>query len=173
MNEITEYDRGFSSPRWPWFVIGTCCLALIFFLKYEGVVLAILISALAYLAIRFQPNSAEATALQSSILLSLEDIDAVLDEFHKFLYSSEADYVADRTLQRPALTEANSTDPDIEQFWLLAKSSKNFTKKIRLRLRRPLQVAQLEQLLTLTDARVEELQAAWSAARRAALRRGL
>lgn len=172
MKELDAIDDQSPQPRWPWFVIIGACILLTYLLKYEGVALSAVILVAAFFVSRYQPNSLETDALKSSIALSREDIEDVLAKYDEFLSSTDADAIADRTLHRPALADEDCTDPDISAFHFLAASSRRFASRVNARLKRNLNVQQLEALLVVTDRRALELKEAWLQARRAAHRLG-
>ncbi len=172
MKELEAFDNDPPRAMWPWVFTAACCIALIVLLKWEGVVLAGIIGLVIYLASRWEPNSQEATALVSSIVLSREDIEEVLRQYDNFLTSQDADAIADRTLHRPALADEDCCDPDISAFHFLVDTSKRYVSRVNSRLKGNLSVQQLEALLLVTDRRALELKEAWLLARKSAHRLG-
>ncbi|AKE41402.1 Uncharacterised protein [Corynebacterium kutscheri] len=157
-------------PRWPLIVIVIGCLVLIWLLKFPGVVLASFILLSSYLLIHFTPDEKETAALRSSITLSMEDIQDVLDQYHDFLHGQSTETIADRTLYRPALADLDCQEEAIERFHYLVNTSDRFTSRMHARLERNLNITQLEKLLQIADARAAELEESWLAARKAARR---
>ena len=172
MKELEAFDNDPPKPVWPWVAISSVCLLLIFFLKWEGIILTGVILLVIYLASRYRPDSQEAEALVSSIVLSREDIEDVLVQYDKFLNSQDADAIADRTLHRPALADEDCNDPDICAFHFLADTSRRYVSRVNSRLKRDLSVQQLEVLLLVTDKRALELKEAWLLVRKSAHRLG-
>lgn len=172
MKELEAFDNDPPKPLWPWLTISGVCLLLIFFLQWEGIILTGVILLAIYLASRYRPDSQEAEALVSSIVLSREDIEDVLHQYDKFLNSEDADAIADRTLHRPALADEDCDDPDISAFHFLVDTSKRYVSRVNSRLKRDLSVQQLEALLLVTDKRALELKEAWLLARKSAHRLG-
>ncbi|MDO4760738.1 MAG: hypothetical protein Q4A31_02310 [Corynebacterium sp.] len=172
MKDLDALDHDNREPWWPWAVVILGCVLLVYFLRYEGFILAAIIMAVAIFVARSQPHNQEATALKSSITLSREDIEDTLAKYDQFLSSPDVDHVADRTLHRPALADPDCSDPDISRFLFLVSTSRRFVSRVDARLRRSLSVPQLEALLQVTDARALELQEAWIQARRTAHRLG-
>lgn len=153
-------------------LVALCCLALVFWLRFYGVVLSIPILLMAVFLIRNRHDAPETDALRSSISLSAEDITTVLEDYEYFAESPETDAVADRTLQRPALADKDCTQPDIEDFHFQCHTNRRFLSRLQARLSGELSVAELEQLLNVTDRRALELKESWLLARRSAKRLG-
>lgn len=154
-------------------VLVICGIALVVWLRTLGLALAGVFAVLIYLLEVNQPSQREVEALKSSVRASAAEIEDILDEFHDFLTSPDAERLADRTLHRPDLANANSVDPDIERFYYQVSMTKRFLNRLSARLEQRLTAAQVNTLLTITDQRQLELQEAWVAARRAAYRRGI
>lgn len=148
--------------------IALCCVALVVMLKFQGLLLAVIVLAAVYFMTRNRPDQREVLDLRSSIQLSAEDIEDVLSQYHDFLHSVDSDAIADRTLLRPALADADCEDEAIQRFFFLQGTSERFLRRVRHRLTKELSVGQLEKLLSVTDRRAMELQEAWTQARRRA-----
>lgn len=155
----------------PAIVVGS--LLILLWLRWPGLILIALVLGITYVMLRFRPNASETTALRSSIILSAEDISDILREFDDFSDSPDPDALADRTLHRPALLDLDCADPDIESFHYQYSTAQRFLSRLDARLASPdLDVAQLENLLSVTDRRALELRESWLAARQAARRLG-
>lgn len=160
------------ATTWPLVAIGLGCVALIALLKAQGVILALLVSTVAYFALRFRPDSTEVATLKASVRLSLEDIADVLEAFRTFEVGQDPDSIADRTLYRPALLDLDTNSEEIGRFHFLMGNSKRFLRRAESKLHQNLSVGQLERLLQITDMRAGELQQAWLDAREAAYKLG-
>lgn len=165
-------DRDFNekpnTPNWPlWLIIGGC-VVLVVWLRWEGVVLAAIIAAITAAVMRFRPDSAEVETLRASVLLSMEDIQAVISAYEHFLHGTDSEAIADRTMLRPALADETSMVPEIEHFHELRVTAERFCARAQVRLESGMSVAHLEGLLQATDRRAVELQQAWTQARHAA-----
>lgn len=146
---------------------------LVYFLRLPGVLISLLLIAVAWGMLHSRPDKTEKQTLRSSIALSAEDIQNVLDEFDRFQNSPEADVLADRTLYRPALMDFDCSDEDIEQFHYQYSSSKRFLNRMEARLSSAeIEIQELEQLLRITDRRAADLKEKWVAARRSAFHLG-
>ncbi|QGU04820.1 hypothetical protein [Corynebacterium comes] len=142
-------------------------------LRLQGLLLIVPIAAIAILVVGKRPDESETTALRSSIALSAEDIQDVIDEFDAFSTSPDAQHMADRTLTRPALLDFDCADPDISGFHHEYATAKRFLNRIDARLTKgDLDIPQLETLLKVTDARALGIREAWIAARQSAQRLG-
>lgn len=148
-------------------------LVILSALRLQGLLLILPIAALAVLAVGKRPDTSETTALRSSITLSAEDIQDVIDEFDAFSTSPAAEHMADRTLSRPALLDPDCADPDVSAFRHEYATARRFLGRLDARLvKNNLDVPQLESLLHVTDARALAIREAWLAARQAAQRLG-
>ncbi len=159
--------------RWvlPITLVGS--LLILLWLRWPGLILIALILGITYVMLRFRPDVSETTALRSSVVLSAEDINDILQEFDEFSDSPDPDALADRTLHRPALLDLDCSDPDIEAFHYQYSTAQRFLNRLDARLANPeLDVTQLENLLSVTDRRALELRDSWLAARQAARRLG-
>lgn len=149
------------------------CLALVATLKLPGLLISALLALAAYIMVSSRPDASDLASLRTSIELSAEDLQDVLDEFNTFCSSEDPNIVADRMLQRPALADADCTDPDISAFHYEKNSAQRFLRRLGPRLyRSDAETAELETLLRVTDERVEALQEAWLKARRSAVQLG-
>ncbi|WP_246846862.1 hypothetical protein [Corynebacterium sp. sy039] len=146
-----------------------CCVLLVYLLKTAGLIIAIIIGIGAFISWYYRPNYQEVTTLRASILLSVEDIQEVLNQYQKFSFGNDADSIADRTLYRPELINKNSRVSAISAFHDLYSASENFISRVHVKLEEDLDAAQLKSLLYITDRRAQELQQAWIMARQAAL----
>ena len=155
---------------WALVIIGMCCLALVVWLKTLGVILSLGIIAALYWAFKLRTSAPEAISLQRSIDLSRADIVDVVDAFERFRDSGDAEAIADRTLQRPELNNPNSTDPDIESFYIQLATARRFLQRLDIHLMSASTTEELESLLAITDKRAFELNQSWIKARRAAVR---
>ncbi|AZA11604.1 hypothetical protein [Corynebacterium gerontici] len=166
-------DRYFNDkpkqPNWPlWLIIGGCAV-LVLWLRWEGVVLAAIIAAITAAVMHFRPDSAEVETLRASVLLSIEDIQAVLSDYEHFLHGTDPEAIADRTMLRPALADETSVVPEIERFHELRVAAERFCARVQVRFDdADMSVAHLEGLLQATDRRAAELQQAWTQARHVA-----
>ncbi|WKD61404.1 hypothetical protein CCICO_06920 [Corynebacterium ciconiae DSM 44920] len=163
--------------RWPtldWthYVLLICCVALIVFLRFEGIILVLLVAAVVGFTLRHRPDSKETAAVVSSIRYSAEDIQDTIAEYERFLTGTDTDSIADRTLQRPALADPDCNDPDIEEFHHEYSTAKRFLNRLNSKLETHDTIPQLETLLAVTDRRAAALQERYQRARRAALRLG-
>ncbi|MGD7001071.1 hypothetical protein [Corynebacterium halotolerans] len=152
--------------------IALLCLILVVWLKFYGLLLAAPIIFMTLLLVRNRHDAPETTALRSSIELSAEDISDVIADYDHFVSSPDTDAIADRTLHRPALLDADCADPDIERFHFQCQTNRRFLHRLQARLAGELSVAELEQLLSITDQRATELKESWFLARRSAKRLG-
>ncbi|MBD8028735.1 hypothetical protein [Corynebacterium gallinarum] len=168
MPDLAPYEQGSQMPRWPFVVIGLCCLVLVIWLKLPGLVLAGLIIALVYSIRQMRTHSPEISSLITSIQLSADEIRDVQEEWETFLNDPATDALADRTLHRPALADPDCADPDIQRFHFTLNSARRFIRRLEARLQGELTVPQLEGILQVTDARALDLRETWLAARRAA-----
>ncbi|AKK03338.1 hypothetical protein [Corynebacterium epidermidicanis] len=148
------------------------CIVLVTLLKTLGVLLAFVIVAAVSLAFVSRRNDPEAEAVKASVRLSAEEIDEVLKDFDRFLTGQDADSLADRTLHRPELANADSFVPEIEKFYYLYSTNVRFLNRLQARLAQNLTFGQAQHLLDITDQRAQEIQESWVAARRAAFRHG-
>lgn len=155
--------------------IAFVCVAavvLIWLLKLPGFLLATALTVAILSMVRSRPNASEHTALRSSIQLSAEDISDVLNEYKHFLTSSDAEALADRTLNRPALADKDCTHPYISGFFYQCSAAQRFLNRLDARLAKDLETAELENLLAVTDQRASKLTDVWILARRAAYQLG-
>lgn len=138
-------------------------------------ILVVTLVILAVIAWFFWPRrqNPEIASLRASLEISRADITDVLDAYDTLLHGTSADAIADRTLYYAALTEPDSTDPAIEEFFLRAASARRFVARIDAYLADAnVSKASLERLLTITDERAAELAISWADARRSAKRLG-
>lgn len=160
------------AARWSLLIISLCCVLLLMTLKQSGLLLVVPILTVTFLVMRHRPDESETRALRSSILLSLEDITDILDQFLAFRDSPDAEHLADRTLHRPALLDPDCEDPAIQKFHFEFHGCRSYVHRLHARLAADLGVPELEALLATTDARAVELRESWLAARGAAHRLG-
>lgn len=153
-------------------LIAVSCLVLILWLKAYGLVLAVPIIAITALILRTRHDAPETDALRSSIMLSAEDIADVIQDFDHFAGSPHTDAIADRTLNRPALLDQDCSHPDIENFHFQCQTNRRFLNRLEAKLTTDLSVAELDQLLGVTDRRALEFKESWLLARRSAKRLG-
>ncbi|MDY3127806.1 MAG: hypothetical protein SOW59_06720 [Corynebacterium sp.] len=150
-------------------LIFIASIIVIWTLKLPGVFIVLLIVPAALLMLCSRPDASEQQALRASIALSSEDIEDVLAEYEEFQTSPTAEAIADRTLYRPALADADCDNPDIEQFHFQRANAQRFLNRLQARMAKPdLDISYLEQLLSITDSRALEFKESWLAARRAA-----
>lgn len=154
------------------FIILVCCVVLVGWLKFYGLLLAIPVLLVAVLVARARPDAPEVRALRSSIELSAEDIQHVILEFENFREAPDTDAMADRTLHRPALLDEDCDHPEIENFRFQYNSNRRFLSRLQARLVADLTVPELEQLLHVIDQRADSLRESWLAARRSAKQLG-
>lgn len=165
-----------SEPQRRWWILLLIVISIVLILailRIQGLLLILPIAAIAVLVVGKRPDTSETRALRSSITLSSEDIQDVIEEFEKFSSSPEAGYMADRTLTRPALLDADCADPDIAAFRHEYTTARRFLGRLEARLtKNNLDIPQLESLLKVTDQRALDIREAWIAARQAAQRLG-
>lgn len=163
-------------PNRRWLVLLTVVvssLIILSILRVQGLLLVVPIVAVAVLAVGRRPDMSETAALRSSIALSAEDIQEVVDEYDHFSSSPAADQMADRTLMRPALVDPDCADPDVAAFHHEYATARRFLSRLDARLaKNSLSIPQLEALLKVTDARALAIRESWIAARQAAQRLG-
>lgn len=148
-------------------IIGV--LLILTILRWQGILLILPIAAIAVLVVGKRPDSSETLALRSSITLSAEDIQDVIDEYDTFATAPDTEYMADRTLMRPALLDPDCADSEIAAFHHEYATARRFLGRLNARLaKNDLDIAQLEALLTVTDARALEIRESWISARQAA-----
>lgn len=148
-------------------------LVILAALRLQGLLLILPIAAIAILVVGKRPDTSETTALRSSITLSAEDIQDVIDQFDEFSTSPTAEHMADRTLLRPALLDPDCADPDVAAFHHECATARRYLSRLDARLaKNSLDVPQLEALLNVTDARALAIREAWLAARQSAQRLG-
>lgn len=158
---------------WILLIIVVSILLILAILRVQGLLLILPIAVIAVLVLGKRPDTSETRALRSSITLSSEDIQDVIAEFEMFSSSPEAEHMADRTLTRPALLDADCSDPDIEAFRHEYATARRFLGRLEARLaKNDLDIPQLESLLKVTDQRALALRETWIAARQAAQRLG-
>ena len=102
--------------RWILLLIIAACVAVLVIFRLQGLLLILPILAVAMLVMSRRPDTTETLALRFSITLSAEDIEDVIAEFDRFATGTDAEAIADRTLNRPALLDLDCTDPDIAAF---------------------------------------------------------
>lgn len=156
----------------PLIIIALCCLVLIETLTFYGVILSAIIVMVTAIVIRRQPDKSEMKAMMTSIMLSADDIADVLDQYKKFLTGSKQEYLMDRTVHRPALTDRDCQDPAISEFFFQYDAASRFLDRLEAKMNASQSLPELEMLLAVTDRRAVELKEAWSQARKAALRLG-
>ncbi|HCG46533.1 hypothetical protein [Corynebacterium flavescens] len=146
---------------------------LIATLKLPGLVIALALTAAAWLMFNSRPASSEQIALRNSIRLSAEDLQDVIIEFQDFELSEDTEAIADRTLHRPALLDLDCASPDIEAFHFDLAGARRFLRRLNTRLQfSSVTNDELETLLKVTDKRATELKDSWLLARKAALALG-
>lgn len=146
---------------------------LISTLKLPGLLIAMALTAAAWLIFNSRPASPEQAALRNSIRLSAEDLQDVITEFQEFEMSQDTEAIADRTLHRPALLDLDCGCPDIESFHYDLAGARRFLRRLGMRLQTGgTTKVELETLLKVTDKRAAELKESWLLARKAALALG-
>ncbi|MCF4006465.1 hypothetical protein L1O03_04610 [Corynebacterium uropygiale] len=147
-----------------------CCLALLSVVELTVLGLCIIIPlvGIAYFIFRQDPDTAESDSLRQSIHASAQDIRDLLAEYDTFLYSADADHLADRTLYRPALADDDCRIPAIRTFFQQAERSRRFLTRLEGQLSGKHNLSYLERLLSMTDHRYQELRTAWDNARQVA-----
>lgn len=142
-------------------------MGLVYSLKAFGFVLAIALGVLSFILWRqWAPEHAEAERLRLAIADTATEMRTVLAEFDRFCHDPSPEYLADRTLYRPELANADSRDECIGQFHFVRGTAERYLTRLEAHLASPrLSVRQLEKLLTLTDQRLYQLQWAWTDAR--------
>ena len=174
MNELGTCGGGSSNMNnlRPLVIAILFSLVLVTAFKSVGFGLSlVLLIATAFFLGRSQ-SSPEANSLRTSIVLSAEDIESIADAYDKFLYSPDTDSVADRTIHRPELANADSEVPAIEEFQYYLASSKRYLTRLKAHLASKLSPADLKKLLQTTDQRAAALEEKWRSARKAAKRYG-
>lgn len=142
-------------------------------LRFTGLIICLIILPLALFMLYSRPDASEQKTLRSSISLSADDIEDVVEEYEYFAHSTEAEAIADRTLHRPALLDLECEDSAIEKFHYQLSTAKRFLRRLDARLAKSnMETSEIEQLLKITDQRALELKESWLAARRAALALG-
>ena len=142
-------------------------------LRFAGLIICLIILPLALFMLYSRPDASEQKTLKSSISLSADDIEDVVEEYEHFAHSPEAEAIADRTLHRPALLDPECEDPAIEKFHYELSTAKRFVRRLDARLAKPnMETSEIEQLLKITDQRAFEHTESWLAARRSALALG-
>ncbi|PFG28555.1 hypothetical protein [Corynebacterium renale] len=142
-------------------------MGLVYSLKALGFVLAVGLGVLAYILWKqWAPEHAEAQRLRLAIADTADEIRDVLAEFDRFCHDPSPEYLADRTLYRPELTNADTRDECIGQFHFVRGTAERYLTRLDAHLASPrILVPQLEKLLTLTDQRLYQLQWSWTEAR--------
>lgn len=131
-------------------------------------VVVLVLGALLYLG-RRPGADPEIEGLRASIQLACEEVEDTLHQYENFAHGGDAESLADRTLHRPALLDADSDDPAIARFHFERAAARRFLGRIRAKLASPaLGVRELEGLLSVADGRASELGQSWVEARRAA-----
>lgn len=149
------------------------CAILVFVLKGPGIIISCVLFFAAWLMVNARPDASEHKALRASIRLSAEDITDVLKEYETFSTAVDTDSVADRTLHRPALCDRDCNDPDIEAFHYQHSTAQRFLNRLGHKLdHSDMEIAELENLLKVTDQRALDIQEAWLNARRSAFKLG-
>lgn len=170
MPEFARISDAGRRPLWPYIAISFACVCLVIWLKFPGVMLSIIIIGATTFMTQHRPNTREVDSLRASIRLTLEDIQDILTQYDKFETGTDMESIADRTLYRPALLDPESSDPDIEAFHYLRKTSRRFLTRADGHLTKALTIGQLEKILEVTDRRASDFEESWIAARRAAKR---
>lgn len=152
--------------------IVVALLVLLSVLKLPGLLISLIIIPLAVFMLHSRPDASEQKTLKASISLSSDDIQDVVDEFEQFALSSDATDIADRTLHRPALLDAECGDEAIEHFHYQLSTAKRFLRRLDARLDSNMETSEFEKLLVITDQRALELKESWLSARRSALSLG-
>lgn len=171
-------DRMLVNPEpdrrlWVLLLVLASCVAVLGIFRLQGLLLLLPIAAVALFVVTKRPDTSETLALRSSIALSAEDIQDVIHEFDHFATGTDAESLADRTLNRPALLDLDCTDGDITAFHHQYATARRFLGRLDARLANPdLDISQLEALLQVTDLRALEIKETWLAARQAAQRLG-
>lgn len=98
-------------------VIVLCAITLVVLLKTPGIILSILLVGLGAFIMLSRPNTAETDALITSLDLSAQDIRDVIEGHQVFLHGTGAKVLADRTLYRPELANADSDVEEISEFY--------------------------------------------------------
>ena len=172
MSELTPFEDGPPTSRWPLALIGICCLILVLWLRVPGVILSGLIIAAVFSFTRLRPLSPEVSSLMTSIRLSADEITEVQDEWDNYINGTDTDALADRTLHRPALADPDCDDATIEKFHFELATASRFLGRLDARLSSGPTLPQLEGLLRVTDERALDLRESWLSARKAAHRLG-
>ncbi|MDO5031684.1 hypothetical protein [Corynebacterium sp.] len=147
----------------------SAAVLLIMTLKLPGLFIAILVAWAMWLLATSRPDQSEHTALRTSIALTVEDITDILSQYEAFISSEDPDNLADRTLHRPALADADCTEPAIAAFHYEAHGAERFLRRLSARLHRSdIETKELESLLKIADERADQLKESWLAARRVA-----
>lgn len=142
-------------------------------LRLPGVIICLIILPIALFMLYSRPDASEQKTLRSSISLSADDIQDVVDEYEHFAHSVDTAAIADRTLHRPALMDTECEDPAVEQFHYQLSTAKRYLRRLDARLvKTNMETSEFEQLLKITDQRALELKESWLVARRAALALG-
>lgn len=157
-----------------WLIAAVVAMSLVLVAKLPGLLLAmVMMTAVALFLRRSTPYHAELGALRTSLTLTCEDIQTVLDEYDYFEASSDPAALADRTLHRPQLLDADSHDEAIARFHFERHSAQRFLHRIGALINDPdLTPAELHGLIEIADTRARELRDTWLDARFAAKRLG-
>lgn len=153
--------------------IVVAALVVLSVLRLPGLIICLIILPIALFMLYSRPDASEHNALRSSISLSADDIQDVVEEFDHFAHSADAEAIADRTLHRPALLDSECQDPAVEKFHFQLSTAQRYLNRLDARLEQSsMETNEFEQLLKITDQRALELRESWLAARRAALALG-
>ncbi|AKK11292.1 hypothetical protein [Corynebacterium uterequi] len=157
-----------------WAAVAVLCLLLVFTLRTAGLFLSgLLFLAAALFAWRSSFIQPESRALRTSIQLSTDDIQAILDAYDRFLLAGDADSIADRTLHRPALADESCDAPAITEFRAKAEAARRFIYRVGAIVEDPsVTTTELTNILGIADQRSQELAEAWNQARLEARRLG-
>lgn len=142
-------------------------------LGLPGLLIGIVLAAVAFVAYRNNTIDPEIEALKSSLRVARDDIAAIVAEYDDFASGSSTDALAERTLTYRALAQPHSDIPAIEDFHLRLGSSRRFLSRVDTHLRNgDLDRHALERMIRIADQRALELAESWADARRAARRIG-
>ncbi|WP_087118084.1 hypothetical protein [Corynebacterium urinipleomorphum] len=142
-------------------------------LGWAGLVIGVVLAAVAFVGYLRGTTDPEVESLRASLRMARDDIEQVLDEFAELQDGSSTDAIAGRTLNYPALMDADTTIPEVQDFHLRVGSAKRFLVRVDQHLvDRDLDRHALERLLAVADQRASDLETAWTDARRAARKNG-
>lgn len=142
-------------------------------LGVPGLILGIVLAAVAFVAYRANTVDPEVEALRSSLRVARDDIAEVVAEYEDFASGTSTDALAERTLTYRALAAPHSDIPAIEDFHLRLGSSRRFLARVDTHLlKNDLDRRALERMINIADQRALDLAQSWADARRAARRLG-